>query len=287
MVSIMSVNSAAGTTGRTARQEQTVFGIFGSLLRRKSWVLLPTFLAFALALGYVISTPPAYRAEATLLVEPQETPFTRPQSSDSTERLAIDREAVASQVQVIKSLDVANLVIDELKLMELPEFNPALRPAGILDIVTSLLGSGASKDDERKAVLREYFEHLTVYPVNETRVITIAFWSHDDELSAAAANAIANAYLKVQRDNTARATTDARGWLERQITDLRARVAEAERAVELYRTEKGLFAAAREPGDAGQPAMTIQAQQLAELSTQLSQGARAAFRRSGAGPADS
>lgn len=88
MVSIMSVNSAAGTTGRTARQEQTVFGIFGSLLRRKSWVLLPTFLAFALALGYVISTPPAYRAEATLLVEPQETPFTRPQSSDSTERLA-------------------------------------------------------------------------------------------------------------------------------------------------------------------------------------------------------
>ncbi|MFN0263344.1 Wzz/FepE/Etk N-terminal domain-containing protein [Tepidamorphus sp. 3E244] len=266
----MDVNTQPPAAGSRPGGEVTVHGIFGALGRRKSWVILPTLLAFCAAVAFVLVTPPAYRADTTIIVEPQETSFTRPQSSGQNQQPSVDREAVASQVQVVRSIDVANIVIDQLNLDERAEFNPALRPAGIMSIISSILGGGSNKDDERKAVLREYFKHLSVYAVNDTRVISVMFWSRDDELAADAANAVAQAYLTVQRESTAQATTDARSWLETQITDLRTRVEGAERAVETYRAEKGLFASG-DSRDESTPAMSLQGRQLSELSTQLTQ----------------
>ena len=264
----MSVQMAAPVAAMPVSGEVTVFGVFAALMRKKRWIIVPTILAGLAAVGYVLVTPPEYLAEATIIVEPQESPFTRPQGE--TGQQSIDSQTVASQVQVVKSVDVANIVIDRLKLAERAEFNPELRPANLLTALTSFLGS-SSEDEVRKAVLREYFDHLTVYTVSETRVIVVQFWSRGDQLSADATNAIADAYLEVQRDINAKMTSDATGWLEKQIADLRAKVSDAERRVELYRTENGLFTtsgASRGENDAG---TTIQSQQLAELSTQLSQ----------------
>ena len=264
----MSVHTAAPMAAMPAQGEVTVFGVFAALLRKKRWIIVPAILAALAAVAYVTVTPPQYLAEATIIVEPQESPFTRPQGE--TGQQSADSQTVASQVQVVKSLDVANIVIDKLKLAERAEFNPELRPAGLLSTLTSFLG-GSSEDEVRKAVLREYFDHLTTYAVNDTRVIVVEFWSRDDKLSAEATNAIADAYLAVQREINAKMTSDATGWLERQIADLRAKVSDAERRVELYRTENGLFTTGGGSRGENDNGMTIQSTQLAELSTQLSQ----------------
>ena len=45
-------------------------------------------------------------------------------------------------------------------------------------------------------VLEAYYDRLTVYPVEKSRVIVIDFLSEDPELAAHVANAIAEAYLE-------------------------------------------------------------------------------------------
>ncbi|MCC0052845.1 MAG: hypothetical protein H6884_02165 [Rhodobiaceae bacterium] len=266
----MSATTAtAASMQAPTRGEVTVFGVFSALMKKKKWIFLPTLLATLAAVAFVMVTPPRYLATTTIIVEPQESPFTRPQTQ--TERLTVDRETVASQVQIIKSVDVARTVIDKLKLAERPEFNPELRPGGLLDAFTALVGLGRGEGEADKAVLREYYDHLTTYTVADTHVIVVEFWSADDQLSAAAANAISDAYLSLQLETTVKSTAEASNWLERQISDLRSKVAEAERKVELFRTENGLFTTGGNARTGEDPGTTLAAQQLSELSTQLSQ----------------
>ena len=47
--------------------------------------------------------------------------------------------------------------------------------------------------------LAAYYDRLTVFPVEKSRVIVINFLSEDPELAARAANAIADTYLQLQR----------------------------------------------------------------------------------------
>ncbi len=264
----MSMQSAMSAGAGQPASEVTLFGLLGALYRRKGWIIIPTLLATLAAVAYVLVTPPRYMATTTVLIEQQETPFTRPQAADTRER--IDREAVTSQVQVIRSVDVARMVADKLDLDELPEFNPALRPRGLLQSLRALLGQGGNDSNTEKAVIRAYFERLEVLPVRDSRVVEISFWSRDDELSAAAANAVAEAYLEIQRRNAVQSTAEASSWLEGQIADLRAKVADAERNVELFRAENGLFTAASPAAD-GVGGRTLAAQELSELSSQLTQ----------------
>ena len=91
-------------------------------------------------------------------------------------------------------------------------------------------------------VLEAYYERLTVFPVDKSRVISIEFQSADPELAARVANTIADTYLALQQTRAAGA--DPRGrpaGSPARSTMLRKRVAEAEAKVEEFRAKTNLF----------------------------------------------
>jgi uncharacterized protein involved in exopolysaccharide biosynthesis/Mrp family chromosome partitioning ATPase len=168
----------------------------------------------------------------------------RPEAEKAAERdRTIDQEAVTSQVQLAMSRDVARQVIKQLKLGELPEFDSTLR--GVSLIRYSLGFLGIAKDPLSMApeerVLEAYYERLSVFPIDKSRVITIEFHSADPDLAARVANAIADNYLSVQQAARLDQTRAAGRWLGGEIDVLRTRVAEAEAKVEEFRAKTNLF----------------------------------------------
>jgi polysaccharide biosynthesis transport protein len=100
-------------------------GLASALWRRKFWIIVPTILAGIAAAVFVTLATPQYSSQAQVLIENQETAYSRPEGSERVaDRQRPDQEAVASEVQLALSRDLARSVVRDLKLTERPEFNP-------------------------------------------------------------------------------------------------------------------------------------------------------------------
>lgn len=233
-----------------------------ALWRRKFWILVPTLLAFMASLGLVNILPTRYSGEARVLLENRETVYSRP-TADTRQDPAIDPEAVASQVQIVMSKDLALKVIRDMELTQRAEFDPLSKGLGIVHIVGMLTGlmndPRAIPLEER--VLQTFYKRLLVFPQGKSRVISIEFQSEDPQLAADVANRIAEEYLsreELAKRDTSKITSD---WLDKAIEPLMKKVMAADAKVEAFRASKGLFV--------GSNNMTISNQQLAEMNSQL------------------
>ncbi|WFU37863.1 exopolysaccharide transport family protein [Bradyrhizobium sp. CB82] len=253
-----------------ARQAQAESGdidlhaLGAALNRRRSVLIVPTALALVLALAGVNLVTPRYKSEARILIDGRENVFLRPSSDRSTEeRQALDAEAVTSQVQLVLSRDLAREIIKKNKLAERPEFDPVLQGVSPLKSLAALFGIGrdpfSMTPEER--VLDAYYDRLTAYAVDKSRVIVVEFQSADPELAARVANSIADGYLVLQQNARQEQAKSASQWLSGEIENLRKKVSEAEAKAEDFRSKSSLFV--------GTNNTTLSNQQMGELNTQL------------------
>ncbi|MCX5493642.1 exopolysaccharide transport family protein [Kaistia dalseonensis] len=247
--------------------------LFAALGRALPW-LVAFVLVVAIALFFGLSlVTPRYTAEAKLLIERGESAITQNAGDTEEARALLDAEGVASQVQLIGSRDLAETVVKQLGLADLPEFNqPSL--IGRFDQMLAGFGigalSGPATTDER--VFQRFADRLSVYSVDKTRVITIDFSSSDPALAARIANAVADQYLALDRDAKRASNADATTWLEAQIADLRVKVTDAEAKVETFRTGSDLFLGGQNNNQ------SLSQQKLTDLNAELArvQAVRAA-----------
>jgi tyrosine-protein kinase Etk/Wzc len=237
--------------------------IWQALKRKRSWILVPTVLAAALSMSLVNLVTPRYKSEARILIDGRENIFLRPNGERNDERNALDPEAVTSQVQLLLSRDLARDIIKNNKLAERPEFDPVLQGLSPLKSLLALVGIGRDPfgmtPEER--VLDAYFDRLTAYAVDKSRVVVIEFQSRDPDLAARVANSIAEGYLTMQQGARQNQAKSAGQWLSGEIDSLRNKVAEAESRVEDFRSKSSLFI--------GTNNTTLSNQQMGELNSQL------------------
>jgi uncharacterized protein involved in exopolysaccharide biosynthesis len=239
--------------------------IWRALITRARWLVLATLVAFLGALIFVNIVPPRYTGESKVLLESRESFYTRPGQERDGQPAQIDEQAVASQVQVVLSRDVARAAVKRLGLVGNPEFDPLVRGVGPVRRFMMLFGLGGDPYERapEERVLDAYYDHLLVYPTGRSRVLTIEFRSKAPELSAEGANTVAELYLdwlESSKKETARAASN---WLGPAIDSLRSRVSQAEAKVEEFRARTGLLV--------GGNNATITAQHLSDLNTQLAQ----------------
>ena len=232
-------------------------------LWRKAWllVLLAVLVGVAtfLALGFV---EPLYTADTRILIEERESPLTRPREEGPPPASDFDESAIQSQVEVLKSRQIAEAVIDRLDLVNRPEFDPARRPS-LLGSLLVLVGLKDHPADEtiRQRVMDAYFDRLSVYPLSNSRVIGVEFVAPHPQLAAEVANAVADSFIELQQAAKRQSAVAATEWLQQEIVRLRERVAEAEEAVAAYRATHGLF----DVDAAG----NLSTQQLGDLNAEL------------------
>ena len=209
---------------------------------------------------------PTYKSETTLIVEGADASLsgTGQGAGDST---LIDAQAITSQVQIIKSRDLAEAVVQKLDLANTPEFAGRARSSlvGSLLEKIGLAKPPAPTPATEDQVLDTFAAKLSVYAIENSRVIAIDFSSTDPQRAADVANAVADEYLS--RESAAKRDTsgDAAQYLSDQIVALRGKVESAEGAVEDYRSQHNLF------DSGGSTPTTLPQQQLTDIANQLNQ----------------
>jgi succinoglycan biosynthesis transport protein ExoP len=234
-----------------------------ALVEKRGWIIVPTVLALVCSVVAVNLITPRYKSEARILIDGRENVFLRPNADRAEERTALDAEAVTSQVQLVLSRELAREVIAKNKLADRPEFDPVLSGVSPLKSLLAMVGIGrdpfAMTPEER--VLDAYYERLTAYAVDKSRVIVIEFQSRDPELAAQVANSIAEGYLVLQQAARQQQARSAGQWLLGEIDSLRKKVSDAETRVDDFRSKSSLFV--------GTNNTTLSNQQMGELNTQL------------------
>jgi len=258
------VSQAAASRPGASQSGEIDFRALGEALsRQRRWIIVPTVAALLLFLVIVNLITSRYKSEARILVDGRENVFLRPTGERDEQRAALDAEAVTSQVQLVLSRDLAREIIKKNKLAEKPEFDPVLSGLSPLRSLLALFGIGrdpfSMTPEER--VLDAYYDRLTVYAVDKSRVIVIEFQSRDPDLAARVANSIADGYLVFQQDARQQQAKAASQWLSGEIDNLRTKVSEAEARVEDFRSKSNLFI--------GTNNTTLSNQQMGELNTQL------------------
>lgn len=229
----------------------------------KRRIIGPT-LAIAVATFILVNLmTPLYRSETRVLVEGRDNVFLRPNADTATMERQADPEAVTSQVQVILSRDLARDVIKTLRLDQVEELSqPSELSLGAL-LARIGLGRDPTTASVEERVMAAYFERLSAYAIDRSRVIAIEFSSADPDLAARVANGIAERYLVSQQRARQEQARTAGQWLSGELDDLRGRVSEAEEAVEAFRSKSNLFVGANNT--------TLSRQQLSDISTQVTQ----------------
>jgi tyrosine-protein kinase Etk/Wzc len=235
-----------------------------ALWRRKRAIILPAVIVAILTAVAVEVATPKYKSSATILYEGRENVFLRADVNRTTGDPGLaDDAALASQVQLILSRELALDVIRKLKLNELAEFDPLVN--GISPLKYALITMGVSRNPMKMAaeerVLESYYDRLTAFPVERSRVMTIEFVSSDPNLAARVTNAIADGYLELQQSAKQQQNKGAAQWLVGQIDQLRPRVEEAEAKAAAFRGKTNLFL--------GTNNTTLSGQQLGELNSQV------------------
>jgi uncharacterized protein involved in exopolysaccharide biosynthesis/Mrp family chromosome partitioning ATPase len=233
-----------------------------ALWRRKRAIILPAVIVAALTAVAVEVATPKYKSSATILYEGRENVFLRADvNRTSGDPGLADDATLASQVQLILSRELALDVIRKLKLNELPEFDPLV--AGISPFKYALITMGVSRNPMKmtaeERVLESYYDKLTAFPLERSRVMTVEFVSSDPNVAARVANAIVDGYLELQQSAKQQQNKGAAQWLVGQIDQLRPRVEEAEAKAAAFRGKTNLFL--------GTNNTTLSSQQLGELNS--------------------
>ena len=210
-------------TKRAAPEFHTLFQRF--VLRQLPVIAVVTVVTVALGAIYVLNTPPSFTAQATMIIDTHKVNIFQQQSIIGD--LPIDSATVESQVEILKSDNIALAVIRKLNLTQNPELvGPG---GGLVGGVFALVGNwvgdqGPTSDFElTRRAARAFSDRLAIKRVGLTYIIEIDFRAHSPQLAAQVANAVADAYIADQLDAKYQATQRASVWLQ----DLHSRAARA------------------------------------------------------------
>ena len=187
---------------RPAAEDIDLQTVGRALWRAKGWILgLAIAAGLATFIG-LLMVRPLYTSEARILVQNDESAFTRPasdQGSDPQQR-ALNELAVQSQVQVLTSRDLAVAVIKALDLTNKPDFAKDAGTNAVIRFLNRMgLAKRSPKSEEEKAA-NTFAEHLSVFPLAKLSVIAVQYTSGDSGLASEAANGLADAYIIWQRE---------------------------------------------------------------------------------------
>ncbi|MBS1209290.1 MAG: polysaccharide biosynthesis tyrosine autokinase [Proteobacteria bacterium] len=236
-----------------------------SITKRK-WAILALGLVIAVVAGAIVySLPPVYRATTTVLIEQNKSKVLS--IEDVYSGVSQDKEHYQTQVEILKSREVATRVVKGLRLWEYPEFDPRKAEDGSLAKFKASLGIGAVKQawtEERliDAALGAFSKQLSVEPVRLSQLVKVSFEANDKKLSSLVANAVAEAYINSDREARFKMTQQANTWLQDRTQSLRDKLQASEQALQTYRDKSGIVTLSGS-------AQTIIGQQIGEVTQRL------------------
>jgi len=216
-------------------------------INRNKWRILALVAAVGiLAALFASGLPPVYRSTATILVEaskPKIVSIEEVYSSLTTNAL----QYYQTQLEILKSRELAAKLVRQLKLTAHPEFKPGAQPPAFYEkwlpkrFVGGDGGTALSADEIERSVIRAVQGGIGLQLVRNSQLIRISFDSHDPELAAAVPNALAEIYIEADLESRMQMTRKASAFLTGQTVGLKKKVAEAEQALQSFREREKII----------------------------------------------
>ena len=259
-----------------------------SLWRRRYLIMLFAMCSLLAAAGALTVLENRYAAEAVVKLDLQ-----RPEGSsgaDAALAVAVDLNALAqSEARILRSRVIARAVVDRLGLAADPRYAEAtprmaaLRASfvdalawarreafGRIPGATAAADEGepadAARDTAEERAVRELMSRLKVSTDSRSYLLTISYQSHNADLAARVANAVAQEYLARQSRSVLEPARHRTEWLAERVRETGTALRSAEAVVSAFRERTGMLGSAS--GASGDPENVAQ-QQLQEATRQL------------------
>jgi capsular exopolysaccharide synthesis family protein len=234
-------------------------------MSKRRWSILGlTILVAILAMLIVSGMRPLYRATATILIEQGKSKVVSIEEVYS--QGLIQREYFQTQVEILKSAELARKVVQKLKLTGHPDFDPRqAQPRWIDRLMRSDIAKpqlAISDEDLVRNVAQQLRYGLQIQLVRGSQLVQIAFISFDPELAAKVPNALAEAYIESDLESRMAMTQKASEWLRERMGELRSKVDSSEKSLQEYRDKERIV-------DAKGLALSGAGRQLEELTKNL------------------
>lgn len=264
-------SSAAGRDGYTDPPSQFGFGgadgidfreLFRIARRRGPLVAMLGLLTALLGAVYALQLTPVYTAKATLLIDTNQKNIINAEAVVTG--IGRDNSALESELELIRSYDVAKRVVRKLNLDQQSKSEPT-KPSMVRQLISLVFSREPApepvvKENYTDKIIRSLSRAVNVDRKGWTYVVDIRYSSQSPGLAAQVANGFADEYLVDQLEASYEVTRRANDWLSERLGDLRKKVRASERAVELFKVENNIV-------DAG--GSTLSDQQVGKLNEQL------------------
>lgn len=240
-----------------------------SFLRQRVLLILAFALLGLLGAGfYIATTDSLFTARTQILIEPNIPQTLQQQSSEIN--LSLDTSQVETQLAVLRSEKIALMVLDELRLVDNPDFRPLTSPSmaerfeRIWGMTVEMLGRDGDQQQQtepkpvstamevveatdstgeplefarKRLAVEKFMQALDIQRVGVSYAIEIAFTSQDPELAAKVANATAAAFVREQLETQSQAAREGVAWLEKRIKEVRIQMNLATKMTQEFRSK--------------------------------------------------
>jgi len=213
---------------RTPTDWQRAVGVLSNQWRT---VVIFAVIVVAVVTAATLAMRPVYEPEGKLQIDP---PGSEVFSLDAAGAGHIDAEYISTEAQKLQTDDLALAMIAELHLDRNPEITGKLP---IHSLATDRLDRLTAREN---AALRGVRSRLSIRQDPSSRLVVVAFGSHDPRLSANVVNTLMK--LLVQRNFESRnsAIAESTVWLSRQLDDIREKMERALQALADFGEKTGI-----------------------------------------------
>ena len=214
-------------------------------VRRRKWPILGVTAAASLVAAiYAVSITPIFSASTTILIESQ--PANVISIEEVYELDTRSQEYYNTQVEILWSRPLVEMVIETLNLLDEPGFSPGDQGEESRRGWRSWLpfdlagGTTATPADPMKSSIKAYYARLSVRPSQGTQLVHVEFSSEQPALAARVANAHAQAYIRRMLSERVDVTQSAGTWMEQRLGGMEQALRESELKLQAFREKQQL-----------------------------------------------
>ncbi len=212
-----------------------------SMLRIHKWLFAGVFVAVFLAgVALSLSAPSKYTSSASGMIGGQKLKVV-PKAQEVAADLPQDSTAIDTEVEVLRSLALADSVVTQLGLEKDAEFNPTLaKPSGLAAYLPKKASGNVDPQTLRQMIIANVLQSVAVKRQGLTRVITVSVETGSPVKSAQIASAWVNQYTKRQVNQSSSLLANANEQLGERLEELRTQAIAADAAVQQFKIANGL-----------------------------------------------
>lgn len=233
---------------QNAPREMSIGMVLQSIWRHRFFMLVWLALVVGLSSLVIFNLQASYRSTALVALDTRQIRFTEVSATLANPSAPMDSNVVRTEVEILNSDAVAREVVEDLNLVNDPEFLPQpsllTRITSRIPFLATILPAAEEEkpvdaDTRLAQVVNAYRNRLTVFNDGRSYVISVSFEASTPADAARIANRHAEVYIARQRAVKDQALASATSWLDREVATLSDRLSQSERAIQAYRERNG------------------------------------------------